>query len=1200
MLVRQGVLSGGTVVVDNTNVDSALISYTARGDVAREQRVERQLDAAGRPVGDVRIVTTIEPRFDERGRVVGEWITNPRQGQAGEPAMIPLRRVEYFGDDAEIGSKGKIKSEIHYFGAGISAPNPPQGVDGLLTGRLSQVVQYTYDLEGRMTRQDRFGQPPMPVPPPPPPRSPEPSPEFPVVEPEDPNAWYEQDLAAWWDKLTRDGAVRRTADGASLANQLTLLSRTRYHFDDTLPAVPGYPNRDANGRLTRYANEVLALGFGEKASDHFDGNTGFRPYVQYHEIRGYAGTGGGWQEDWVVGNRVDGAYNADYRIGNPRNDNQGSLLRRLLDALRFADDPDTTVSRLFDAFGRVSDQYEYLDIPGTGRKNQHRVRGYAYNADGQVISRKDYSAVGADRRWAPETVMPERRFVISNGNQVAELTIGAPARNDDPAIEGLQQLAGSTPYRAGGGQVSVQGGDTLSSIAQRVYGNASYWYVLADANGVGSPDEALIPGTLLDVPSVGVSRNSADTFKPYDASEALGPSTPVLPYIAPSPNSCGVVGQLIMVVVAVIATIYTAGAAGAALGATTTGGFAGTLSTGLSVLGGTAGTATFGAGAAFTAGAIGGAVGSVASQAVGMATGNVQSFSWRGVATSALTAGAGAGLGTAATLGKFGSALAQGLKDGAGWAQFARGGISGLGSGIVGGAASDSFSWRQIGANVVGNAIGSSIGGAVGGALGKGVTSDVGKFAAQFAGSLTGGMVSQAISSRLATGTSRIDGVSAFGDALGSTLADRWASRAQTGAGAARAEAERNVPEWQREDALRRASMIEDEAIALGLGRPATRQLSDITLTEGTEGVATRTVYTDLDGRRRFGYEQAAANYLARDSRYRGVTESFSVADAKRAVTYALPSSDVVPIRPSAPSQGDLLRAVFMQWGRQRLDRIDGIANDFHVAQADALNRNEGSGALNALNYATTLLGKELVTGGTGTLRMFVDRQTQAQVTQGVTNLVTSPIDTLGAAWGEWLNLSDEQRLAKGGAGLVSMLSGAGAAAKIGPRYHIEFGSVEARGFGRNQVGSVATVRVISEAKLAERLIKLGGDEKYLTPEHQARIPRSSWTAGVRRLLGLAPDQMVSPHRHHILELNGQPGVHRALVREGQDILRSYKIDPVLGPENLIWAPNRGHGVGPTQSLVNELRAAAQAQASREYIEGILARHGRSAAGRGG
>ena len=52
--------------------------------------------------------------------------------------------------------------------------------------------------------------------------------------------------------------------------------------------------------------------------------------------------------------------------------------------------------------------------------------------------------------------------------------------------------------------------------------------------------------------------------------------------------------------------------------------------------------------AAVGAAAIGGAVGSIASQAVGMLTGDVQRFSWRGVATSALTAGVGAGVGAAA------------------------------------------------------------------------------------------------------------------------------------------------------------------------------------------------------------------------------------------------------------------------------------------------------------------------------------------------------------------------------------------------------------------------------------------------------------------------------------------------------------------------------------------------------------------------
>ena len=87
------------------------------------------------------------------------------------------------------------------------------------------------------------------------------------------------------------------------------------------------------------------------------------------------------------------------------------------------------------------------------------------------------------------------------------------------------------------------------------------------------------------------------------------------------------------------------------------GSFKATISAGVSVFGGAS---TLSAGSAFAAAAIGGAAGSIASQAVGMATVNVQSFSWRGVATGALTAGAGAGLGALAQAGAFDGAIQGG------------------------------------------------------------------------------------------------------------------------------------------------------------------------------------------------------------------------------------------------------------------------------------------------------------------------------------------------------------------------------------------------------------------------------------------------------------------------------------------------------------------------------------------------------------
>lgn len=114
----------------------------------------------------------------------------------------------------------------------------------------------------------------------------------------------------------------------------------------------------------------------------------------------------------------------------------------------------------------------------------------------------------------------------------------------------------------------------------------------------------------------------------------------------------------------------------------------------------------------------------------------------------------------------------------------------------------------------------------------------------------------------------------------------------------------------------------------------------------------------------------------------------------------------------------------------------------------------------------------------------------------------------------------------------------------------------------------------------------------------QDKLPRVRFSAETERLMGPAPGGMINPHKHHILEVNGRPGEHRALVREGQDILRSYDIDPLQGVESLVWAPNKGHTIAPAQDLVNELRMARDAGVGRDVVADILARHGQAAARR--
>lgn len=68
----------------------------------------------------------------------------------------------------------------------------------------------------------------------------------------------------------------------------------------------------------------------------------------------------------------------------------------------------------------------------------------------------------------------------------------------------------------------MQDGDTLQSIAQAVWGDASLWYMIADANGMAG-GQGLAAGMTLSIPDKVVNvHNSAGTFKVYDPNRAQG------------------------------------------------------------------------------------------------------------------------------------------------------------------------------------------------------------------------------------------------------------------------------------------------------------------------------------------------------------------------------------------------------------------------------------------------------------------------------------------------------------------------------------------------------------------------------------------------------------------------------------------------------------------------------------------------------
>ena len=125
-------------------------------------------------------------------------------------------------------------------------------------------------------------------------------------------------------------------------------------------------------------------------------------------------------------------------------------------------------------------------------------------------------------------------------------------------------------------------------------------------------------------------------------------------------------------------------------------------------------------------------------------------------------------------------------------------------------------------------------------------------------------------------------------------------------------------------------------------------------------------------------------------------------------------------------------------------------------------------------------------------------------------------------------------------------------------------------------IGVAITTQNDDERRLASEGIARGDSAQQIQQTIDLdRIDRRNLPAATIRDLGPPPPGMERPHRHHILSLNGRTGDERALVREGQQILREVGIDPERGIENLVWASNRGHTIAETRNLVEQLREAA-------------------------
>jgi YD repeat-containing protein len=339
---------------------------------------------------------------------------------------------------------------------------------------------------------------------------------------------------------------------------------------------------------------------------------------------------------------------------------------------------------------------------------------FTNDMNGQVILRKEadgdtskgdpfefwYRFVGKEIGYTGNNGTLETDYNTSIANRVREpddgpfrfgLDTGSSYSDFDQSYDAINS------YGQGGlgGSYTVRQGDTLSSIAAGLWGDAALWYKLAEANGMTAAN-ALAEGQRLNIPSgVMSSRYNADTFKPYDPGAAVGDTSPTVP--KDDQGRCGDFGRYLMIAVAAAVTVATQGAASQLLGSAILGGAAAGalgsvasqgfgLMTGIqtepfsfkevglsAVTGGISGGISSGMGGIratgnpILAGAARGAFSSFASQGVAMAIGIQKKFDWAGVAAGAAggaAAGAGAGRFVTSSASAITSAAAQSLYNG--------------------------------------------------------------------------------------------------------------------------------------------------------------------------------------------------------------------------------------------------------------------------------------------------------------------------------------------------------------------------------------------------------------------------------------------------------------------------------------------------------------------------------------------------------
>lgn len=495
---------------------------------------------------------------------------------------------------------------------------------------------------------------------------------------------------------TADGYLEDTfIDGVRRSRRRTdAEGRTLQYLEWSASSVPGMVKTSEYDKDNRVLRETVT---GAKADSGLNGTTTFFYYGDYRDTNADAAlsTGAGAMARAEFRDDKTLAYQAATSVTRYGYENWDSAKQKWITQTANGQTGRTNFS--YDVNGHQSD---VVDVEGG------RVMTYYNNAQGMVLKRTEaerglntpyetYFYYASGRRVGDVSTNPAaRKNRVSYAEQLA-LKEKAPVQqqrdykrpapvtsadfdqNYEPINAGYPSSVSST--------YTVRPNDTLSSIAQSVWGDAAMWYLLAEANGL-SGSEVLVEGQVLVVPNkVTNIHNNAKTFRPYNPGEAIGNVDPTVPNPPPPPakdKGCGAVGMALMIIVAVVVTVLTAGAGAAVMG----------------FIGATGTTATIGAAA------VSAALGAAASQAAGMVTGDVDKFSWKAVGQAALSAGVAAGVSSAISSAASSTGTASSVSESAKWlggrtlgATMARTAISSAVTQAIQG----KWSWREVGASAV-------------------------------------------------------------------------------------------------------------------------------------------------------------------------------------------------------------------------------------------------------------------------------------------------------------------------------------------------------------------------------------------------------------------------------------------------------------------------------------------------------------------